>query len=404
MNSNLEWAEIERGAEEIIPLPELRQRMQQAAAEGHRLRIKAGFDPTARDLHLGHTLLLNKLRSFQKAGHEAIFLIGDFTGMIGDPTGKNETRKPLTREQVEENAQTYREQAFKILDPQQTTIAFNSRWLNALGAEGMIRLAARHTVARMLERDDFAKRYRGGRPIAIHEFLYPLLQGHDSVALQADVELGGTDQKFNLLVGRQLQQAAGQRPQCILTVPILEGLDGVQKMSKSLGNYVALTDAPADMFGKIMSISDSLMWRYYDLLSFRPLSEIAELKRGVEEGANPRDVKMSLAVEVVDRFHGDGGGERARVAFIAQFSRGALPDDIVEITAVAPAAGLALPRALREAGLVGSNAEAVRMIGQRAVRVDQQRVDDRNLLLPPGAVYLLQVGPRRYARLRLNVG
>ncbi len=404
MNPNLEWAEIERGAEEIIPLPELRQRMQQAAAEGHRLRIKAGFDPTARDLHLGHTLLLNKLRSFQKAGHEAIFLIGDFTGMIGDPTGKNETRKPLTREQVEENAQTYREQAFKILDPQQTTIAFNSRWLNALGAEGMIRLAARHTVARMLERDDFAKRYRGGRPIAIHEFLYPLLQGHDSVALQADVELGGTDQKFNLLVGRQLQQAAGQRPQCILTVPILEGLDGVQKMSKSLGNYVALTDAPADMFGKIMSISDSLMWRYYDLLSFRPLSEIAELKRGVEEGANPRDVKMALAVEVVDRFHGSGGGERARVAFIAQFSRGALPDDIVEITAVAPAAGLALPRALREAGLVGSNAEAVRMIGQRAVRVDQQRVDDRNLLLPPGAVYLLQVGPRRYARLRLNVG
>lgn len=401
-NHDLEWAEIARGADEIIPEAALLGRLERAAAEGRTLRIKAGFDPTARDLHLGHTLLLNKLRTFQAAGHEAIFLIGDFTGMIGDPTGKNETRKPLTREEVEVNAQTYRDQAFKILDPERTTIAFNSAWLNALGAEGMIRLAAQHTVARMLERDDFAKRYRDGRPIAIHEFLYPILQGYDSVALKADVELGGTDQKFNLLVGRQLQQSAGQPPQCILTVPILEGLDGVQKMSKSLGNYVALTDAPADMFGKIMSISDDLMWRYYDLLSFRPLHEIAELRRRVEEGFNPRDVKMDLAAEIVERFHGAGSGGRARQTFVDQFSRGALPEDIPEIVAVCEAEGMTLPQALRQAGLVGSNAEGGRMIAQRAVRVDQERVEDRSHRLLPGAVYLLQVGSRRYARLRLN--
>jgi len=404
MKHTLDWAEIERGAEEIIPAEELRARLKQSADAGKPLRIKAGFDPTARDLHLGHTLLLNKLRTFQEAGHEAIFLIGDFTGMIGDPTGKNETRKPLTREQVRDNAETYREQAFKILDPDMTTIVFNSEWLNALGAEGMIRLAAQHTVARMLERDDFSRRYRDGQPIAIHEFLYPLLQGHDSVALRADVELGGTDQKFNLLVGRQLQQQAGQRPQCILTVPILEGLDGVQKMSKSLGNFIALTDAPGDMFGKVMSISDTLMWRYYDLLSFRPLVEIAALRRSVDDGVNPRDVKMALAAEIVERFHGSGAGARARAAFVAQFSKGALPDDIAEVYIAAPAEGLALPRVLKEAGLVSSNAEGSRMIEQRAVRVDQQRVEDRGLLLAPGASYLLQVGSRRYARVVLTAG
>jgi tyrosyl-tRNA synthetase len=396
-----EFAELERGTDEIIPQQEFRSRLRAAAAAGTRLRIKAGFDPTARDLHLGHTLLLNRLRAFQEAGHEAIFLIGDFTGMIGDPTGKNETRKPLTREQVEDNARTYTEQVFKILDPARTTIEFNSRWLDGLGTEGLIRLAAQHTVARMLERDDFSKRYAGGQPIAIHEFLYPLLQGYDSVALKADVELGGTDQKFNLLVGRHLQQAFGQTPQCIMTVPILEGLDGAQKMSKSLGNYVGVNDAPGEMFGKIMSVSDTLMWRYYDLLSFRPLAEIAALRASVDQGANPRDVKMVLAAEIVDRFHGAGAGERARAAFIAQFSRGALPEDIPEVSVAVPAQGMPIARVLKEAGLVASNAEGGRMVDQRAVRLDQQRVEDRGLLLLPGGEHLLQVGARRYARVRL---
>ncbi|MFA5941452.1 MAG: tyrosine--tRNA ligase [Sinimarinibacterium sp.] len=399
---SIEFAELERGTDEIIPHDEFRKRITEAGAAGARLRIKAGFDPTAKDLHLGHTLLLNKLRAFQEAGHEAIFLIGDFTGMIGDPTGKNETRKPLTRAQVEENAETYEDQVFKILDPDRTTIEFNSRWLDALGAEGMIRLAAQHTVARMLERDDFSKRHASGQPIAIHEFLYPLLQGYDSVALRADVELGGTDQKFNLLVGRHLQQAYGQRPQCIMTVPILEGLDGVQKMSKSLGNYVGVNDAPNDMFGKIMSVSDTLMWRYYDLLSFRPLSEIAALRRSAADGANPRDIKMQLAAELADRFHGPGAGEAARAAFIAQFSQGALPDNIPEVRIATPSAGLPVARLLKEAGLVSSNAEGARMIDQRAVRVDQQRIEDRNLLLAPGQTYLLQVGSRRYARVTLT--
>ena len=395
----MDFTELERGTDEIIPAEEFRARVAQARAEGRRLRVKAGFDPTAKDLHLGHTLLLNKLRAFQEAGHEAVFLIGDFTGMIGDPTGKNETRKPLTREQVEENARTYREQVFKILDPDKTTIEFNSRWLDKLGAEGMIRLSAQYTVARMLERDDFSKRYAGGQPIAIHEFLYPLLQGYDSVALQSDVELGGTDQKFNLLVGRHLQSAAGQKPQCILTVPILEGTDGVQKMSKSLGNYIGVNDAPGEMFGKLMSISDSLMWRYYDLLSFRPLAEIARLRASVDEGANPRDIKMQLGVEIVGRFHGATSANAARDAFVAQFSRGALPDDIPQIrVAVAAGSGLAIARALKEAGLVASNAEGNRMIEQRAVKVDQQRIEDRGLLLMPGKQYLLQVGSRRYAR------
>lgn len=398
------FEEIERGTDEIIPHDEFRARLAAAARDGVRLRIKAGFDPTAKDLHLGHTLLLNKLRAFQVAGHEAIFLIGDFTGMIGDPTGKNETRKPLTREQVQENAETYKQQVFKILDPDKTTIDFNSRWLDPLGAEGMLRLAAQHTVARMLERDDFSKRYKEGQPIAIHEFLYPLLQGYDSVALKADVELGGTDQKFNLLVGRHLQSNYGQKPQCIMTVPILEGLDGVQKMSKSLNNYIALNDPPKEMFGKVMSISDSLMWRYYDLLSFRPLAEIAQLRRSVEEGANPRDIKMALGAELVDRFHGAGAGEQARAGFIAQFSLGNLPENIPEIALAAPPEGLPLARVLKEAGLVASNGEGNRMIEQKAVRVDGERAEDRGLLLQAGATHLLQVGPRRYARVTLKPG
>jgi len=395
--------EIERGTEEIIPAAELRARLEKAGIEGRRLRIKAGFDPTAKDLHLGHTLLLNRLRAFQEAGHEAIFLIGDFTGMIGDPTGKNETRKPLTREQVEENALTYKEQVFKILDPERTTIEFNSRWLDTLGTEGMLRLAAQHTVARMMERDDFSRRFRDNQPIAIHEFLYPLLQGYDSVALAADVELGGTDQKFNLLVGRQLQQQFGQRPQCIMTVPILEGLDGVQKMSKSLGNYISLNDSPKDMLGKIMSISDSLMWRYYDLLSFRPLSELAALKQSVADGANPRDIKLALGSEIVSRFHGAAAGPAAVEAFVAQFAQGQMPTDIPEVIIAVPAAGLSLAAILKEAGLVGSNGEGNRLIDQRAVKVDQQKVENRALILNAGHTYLLQVGPRRYVRATLKV-
>ena len=395
-------SELERGASEILPLDEFRARVTAAAASGTRLRVKAGFDPTAKDLHLGHTLLLNKLRAFQEAGHEVIFLIGDFTGMIGDPTGKNETRKALTREMVEENAQTYREQVFKVLDPEQTRIEFNSHWLDKLGAEGLIKRAAQQTVARMLEREDFSQRYKGGQPIAIHEFLYPLLQGYDSVALQADVELGGTDQKFNLLMGRHLQQAYGQKPQCVLTVPILEGLDGVNKMSKSLGNTIGVKDAPGEMFGKLMSISDTLMWRYYELLSFKPLAEVERLRKSVNEGANPRDIKMELGVEIASRFHGAGAGEAARAAFIEQFSKGALPDNIPEMSIATPATGLPLARLLKEAGLVASNGEGLRMIEQRAVRVDQQRVEDKAVFLTPGMTYLLQVGSRRYARVTLN--
>ncbi len=398
----IDLAEIERGTEEIIPREEFRARLKEAAEKGVKLRIKAGFDPTAKDLHLGHTLLLNKLRAFQEAGHEAIFLIGDFTGMIGDPTGKNETRKPLTREQVEENAKTYKDQVFKILDPERTTIAFNSHWLDKLGAEGMIRLAAQHTVARMMERDDFSKRYKEGLPIAVHEFLYPLLQGYDSVALKADVELGGTDQKFNLLVGRHLQQTNQQRPQCIMTVPILEGLDGVQKMSKSLGNYIGVNDAPGEMFGKIMKISDTLMWRYYDLLSFRPLSEIAALRASVEQGANPRDIKFALGQEIVARFHGAAAGEAAQKEFVAQFSQGELPENIPEVEIAVPATGMGLASILKQAGLVASNTEGNRMIEQKAVRVDQQRVEDKGLALLPGKTYLLQVGSRRYARATLK--
>jgi tyrosyl-tRNA synthetase len=395
------FAEIERGTDEVLPREEFRNRLIEAEKTGRRLVVKAGFDPTARDLHLGHTLLLNRLRAFQERGHEVIFLIGDFTGMIGDPTGKNETRKPLTRDEVLENAKTYEAQVAKILDPAKTRVEFNSKWLNALGAEGMVRLAAQYTVARMLERDDFSKRYKDNQPIAIHEFLYPLLQGYDSVALKSDVELGGTDQKFNLLVGRSLQQSYGQKPQCIMTVPILEGLDGVQKMSKSLNNYVGVNEPASEMFGKVMSVSDALMWRYFDLVSFRPLEEIARLRKSLESGANPRDIKMELAIEIVDRFHGRGAGAKARDAFIAQFSQGALPADIPEMKLASPPEGLPLPRVLKEAGLCASTSDANRQIQQRAVRVDQQRVEDRALVLKPGATYLLQVGPRRYARVTL---
>jgi tyrosyl-tRNA synthetase len=401
MPSTEPFAEIERGTDEVLPREEFRNRLAQAEKEGRRLVVKAGFDPTARDLHLGHTLLLNRMRAFQERGHDVVFLIGDFTGMIGDPTGKNETRKPLTREEVLDNARTYEAQVGKILDPARTRIEFNSKWLAALGTEGLVRLAAQYTVARMLERDDFSKRYRDNQPIAIHEFLYPLLQGYDSVALKADVELGGTDQKFNLLVGRALQQSYGQRPQCIMTVPILEGLDGVQKMSKSLNNYVGVNEPAGEMFGKVMSISDVLMWRYYELLSFRPLGDVARLRKSLDGGANPRDIKMELAAEIVDRFHGAGAGARAREAFVAQFSQGALPEHIPEVRLAAPPEGLPLPRVLKEAGLCASTSDATRQIQQRAVKVDQQRVEDRALVLKPGATYLLQVGPRRYARVTL---
>ena len=396
-------AELSRGSDEILPAKEFEARLREAKDKGLTLRVKAGFDPTAKDLHLGHTLLLNKLRAFQEAGHEAIFLIGDFTGMIGDPTGKNETRKPLTREDVLANAESYKEQVFKILDPEKTTIAFNSEWLDKLGAEGMIRLAAQHTVARMLERDDFSKRYASQQPIAVHEFLYPLLQGYDSVALKADIELGGTDQKFNLLMGRHLQVAFGQRPQIIMTSPILEGLDGVNKMSKSLGNYIGVSEPPKEMFGKIMSISDTLMWRYYELLSFKPLAEIAGFKAAIEGGANPRDIKMALGAELVDRFHGLGAGEAARAQFIAQFSKGALPENIPDMMLSAPASGMALVRVLKETGLAPSTTEAGRLIDQRAVRVEQEKVEDRALLLLPGQTYLLQVGARRFVRLDLRL-
>ena len=395
-------AELSRGSDEIIPAKDFAPLLQAAEAKGQRLRIKAGFDPTAKDLHLGHTLLLNKLRAFQEAGHEAIFLIGDFTGMIGDPTGKNETRKPLTRQDVLANAETYKAQVFKILDPEKTTIAFNSHWLDGLGAEGMIRLAAQHTVARMLERDDFSKRHAGNQPISIHEFLYALLQGYDSVALKADVELGGTDQKFNLLMGRHLQAAHGQKPQIIMTSPILEGLDGVQKMSKSLGNYIGVSEPAQDMFGKLMSISDTLMWRYFELLSFRPLAEIAGLRQQIAAGANPRDIKMQLGIELVDRFHGVGAGEQARAQFIAQFSRGALPENIQETVITIHEDRSPLVRLMKEAGLAPSTSEAGRLIEQRAVRVQQERVEDRGLTLEAGQRYLLQVGSRRFGWIDLR--
>lgn len=387
--------EIRRGTEEILLEEELRLKLEQ----GRSLRVKAGFDPTAPELHLGHTVLLNKLRQFQELGHEALFLIGDFTGMIGDPTGKNVTRQPLTRDEVLENARTYEEQIFKILDPEKTLVVFNSSWMNDMTTADLVRLASHYTVARMLERDDFYKRYQGGQPIAIHEFLYPLLQGYDSVALKADVELGGTDQKFNLLVGRDLQKVYGQEPQVIITMPILEGLDGVQKMSKSLGNYIGINDPPKEMFGKLMSISDELMWRYLELLSFRPMAEIAQWRKEVEQGVNPRDVKIKLAQELVARFHGQGAAEQAKEAFAAQFRRGALPEDIPEIRIFAEGEGVPIARLLKESALTSSTSEALRMIKQGAVRIDGERIEDQSLQLPPGITRVVQVGKRRFARI-----
>jgi tyrosyl-tRNA synthetase len=389
---------LRKGVDEILIEEDLKARLE----SGKRLRVKAGFDPTAPDLHLGHTVLLNKMRQFQDLGHEVMFLIGDFTGMIGDPTGKSATRPPLTREDVIENARTYEQQIYKVLDPEQTLVMFNSSWMGDLGTAGLIELAAKHTVARMLERDDFQNRYREGRPIAIHEFLYPLMQGYDSVAMRADVELGGTDQKFNLLVGRELQKAYGQASQVVMTMPILEGLDGVQKMSKSLNNYIGIDDAPEDMFGKLMSISDDLMWRYFDLLSFRRPIEIAELKAAVTGGRNPRDVKFELGREIVARFHTSAAAETAQRAFVDRFQQGVIPDDVPELeVASSDAAGVPLANALKSAGLCASTSEALRMIRQNAVRLDGERVADEGLRLSVGACVLAQVGKRRIARVSI---
>jgi tyrosyl-tRNA synthetase len=384
---------IKRGADELLIEAELVEKLK----SGRPLRIKAGFDPTAPDLHLGHTVLINKLRHFQDLGHHIMFLIGDFTGMIGDPTGKNTTRPPLSREQILENAQTYRQQVFKILDPEKTEVCFNSTWFEAMGAAGMIKLAALHTVARMLERDDFSKRYGSGQPIAIHEFLYPLCQGYDSVAMKADVELGGTDQKFNLLVGRELQKHYGQTPQCVLMMPLLEGLDGVNKMSKSLGNYVGIAEPPKEIFGKLMSVSDDLMWRYYDLLSFRGNAEIARLKAEVAEGRNPRDVKVLLAQEIVARFHSQKDADDALADFEARFQRGALPDEMPELSV----AGGPVAQVLKLAGLVASTSEAGRMIEGGGVRIDGEKVSDKGLVLPAGKTVVMQVGKRKFARVTL---
>ncbi len=390
-------AELSRGTDEILPEDGLEAKLKQ----GRPLIVKAGFDPTAPDLHIGHTVLINKMRQFQELGHEVVFLIGDFTGMIGDPSGKNATRPPLSPEEIKVNAETYEEQIFKILDEDKTRIEFNSTWMGEMDAVGLIRLAARHTVARMLERDDFSKRYKGGQSISIHEFLYPLVQGYDSVALKADVELGGTDQKFNLLVGRQLQQDYGQEPQIVMTTPLLEGLDGVQKMSKSLANYIGITDAPGEMFGKIMSISDDVMWRYFEVLSFRSLDDIAALKRSVADGANPRDAKFELGMEIVARFHSDAAAKGARDEFIARFQQGAMPDEIPEKTLDSQDGKLGLAHLLKGAGLVPSTSEAFRMIKQGAVKIDGERVEDNRLEVTAGSTHTYQVGKRRFARVTL---
>ena len=388
---------IQRGADEVIVEGELEKRLH----AGARLRVKAGFDPTAPDLHIGHTVLINKMRQFQQLGHEALFLIGDFTGMIGDPTGKNATRPALSKDEILENAKTYKDQVFRILDPDKTEIVFNSTWMDKMSAADLIQLAGKHTVARMLERDDFSQRYKGNRAISIHEFLYPLGQGYDSVAMKADVELGGTDQKFNLLVGRQLQQAYGQQPQIVVTMPLLEGLDGVQKMSKSLGNYVGITDPPADMFGKLMSISDDLMWRYFELLSFRSSTDIAALQKAAGEGRNPRDIKIELAMEIIERFHDGAAAEKARDDFIARFSRGEIPDEMSECELATENGELGIANVLRGAGLTASNAEGFRMLQQGAVRVDGVKVSDRDLALKAGATYIIQVGKRKFAKVSL---
>ena len=390
---------IRRGTEEILLESELTERLK----SGRRLRVKAGFDPTAPDLHLGHTVLINKLRQFQDLGHEVLFLIGDFTGMIGDPTGKNTTRPPLSRDEVIENARTYETQIYKILDPEKTLVMFNSSWMSEMRASDLIQLAATHTVARMLERDDFAKRYKSGQPIAIHEFLYPLIQGYDSVAMRADVELGGTDQKFNLLAGRELQKINGQAPQVVITMPLLEGTDGVNKMSKSLGNYIGIDESPDEMFGKLMSISDTLMWRYFDLLSFEHPDKIALMKRSVDEGANPRDIKFELAKEIVSRFHGGPkAGQDAMLNFIARFQQREIPADISEIELASNGKGLALPRLLKEAGLTASTSEAMRLIKQGGVRIDGEKAEDPALEIPIGESRIFQVGKRKFMRIRVR--
>ena len=386
--------EIRRGADEVLPEAELVERLR----SGKPLRVKAGFDPTAPDLHLGHTVLINKLKTLQDLGHEVIFLIGDFTGLIGDPTGRNATRPPLTPEQIEANAATYKAQVFKILDPERTTVAFNSAWMHPLGAAGMIKLAATHTVARMLERDDFSKRYQSELPIALHEFLYPLVQGYDSVALKADLELGGTDQKFNLLMGRELQKHYGQKPQCILTMPLLEGTDGVNKMSKSMNNFIAIDEAPRDQFGKLMSISDELMWRYLELLSFQPLATLRQWRQEVEGGRNPRDIKVALAQEIVARFHGQAAAEAALADFEARFRGNAIPEDIPEVVLDVGPEGLPIAQVLKQSGLTASTSEALRMIEAAGVRLDGARVEDKGLHLQAGTTVVLQVGKRKFAR------
>jgi tyrosyl-tRNA synthetase len=386
---------IKRGCEELL----VEQEMVEKLASGRTLRVKAGFDPTAPDLHLGHTVLLNKLRQLQDLGHHALFLIGDFTGMIGDPTGKNTTRPPLTREQVAENAKSYTEQVFKILKPEQTEVVFNSTWMDKMGAVGIIKLASTHTVARMLERDDFSKRYGNNQPIAIHEFLYPLVQGYDSVALKADLELGGTDQKFNLLMGRELQKHFGQPPQCILTMPLLEGLDGINKMSKSLGNYVGITESPEQIFGKLMSVSDDLMWKYLILLSFHPANVIERWREEATQGFNPREIKVLFAQEIVERFHGRLAAERALVDFEARFKQGAMPDDMPEFTLSGEDGGLSVVQALKQADLTASTSEAMRMIEQGGVKLNGEKVSDKALKIKSGETVVAQVGKRKFARI-----
>ncbi len=391
---NTVLAELKRGVDEILSEADLIEKLK----ENRPLRVKLGADPTAPDIHLGHTVVLNKLRQFQQFGHEVIFLIGDFTGMVGDPSGKNTTRPPLSRDDVLRNAETYKQQIYKILDPQKTRIVFNSSWLGELGTEGMIRLTSNYTVARMLERDDFKKRFSNNQPIAIHEFIYPLLQGYDSVALDADIELGGTDQKFNLLVGRELQKSAGQKPQVAITLPLLVGLDGEKKMSKSLGNYIGVAESPTEMFGKVMSISDELMWDWYDLLSFRPLTEIAQLKQEVENGCNPRDIKVLLAKEIIARFHSEADAEAAEQEFINRFQKGAMPEEMPELTFEGE---MGLANLLKEAGLVASTSEANRMVQQGGVKIDGEKVEDAKLVIKAStAVY--QVGKRKFARVTVK--
>jgi tyrosyl-tRNA synthetase len=393
---------FKRGADELLVEAEVAAKLKRAQLTNEPLRIKLGLDPTAPDIHIGHTVVLNKMRQMQDLGHQVIFLIGDFTSMIGDPSGRNATRPPLTHEQIVPNAQTYHAQASKVLDPAKTEIRYNSEWSEPLGAAGMIKLAARYTVARMLERDDFAKRFKSNQPIAVHEFLYPLMQGYDSVALKSDIELGGTDQKFNLLVGRELQRHYGQEPQCILTMPLLIGLDGVEKMSKSKGNYVGITDAPADMFGKLMSISDDLMWRYYELLSFRPLGEIETLKRECTEGRNPRDAKVLLAKEIVARFHTSAAADAALAEFESRFKDGAMPDDMPEITLATAGAGLPIAQIAKQAGVVESTSEALRLIAQRGLKVDGEVVGDKGLVIEAGVTVVVQAGKRKFARVTLT--